>query len=52
MSPGYSLSSFAECDFETSLSVECLDIELMRFYCLEQLVKFEGPLSLKATADL
>lgn len=35
-----------------SLAGEWLDIELMRFYCLEQLVTSGGPWSLKATADL
>lgn len=39
-------------DFEVSLAGEWLDIELMRFYCFEQLVKSGGPWSLKATVDL
>lgn len=39
-------------DFEVSLAGEWLDIELMRFFCFEQLVKSGGPWSLKATADL
>lgn len=35
-------------NFEVSIVDEWLDIELMRFYCFEQL----GPWSLKATTDL
>lgn len=50
--PDYSLSGCRIGDFEVSLTVEWLDSELMRFYCLEQLVRCGGPWSLQAAADL